>query len=247
MTEAARASRSRGTCRSIGEDTTREEASKENSWRVRGYIPASLVEEWEFRHYTARSVSVLLQEAMRAELERTRSSSEREGCGGRAEWRGPAVLNGDIGYPGETLVEVFTCTNCKKSFASVYERYGPPSLFQPSELEKYEVWRHDRGIVWLGEEEDEPTAYGQALKGFLNWLDYDRARSQSPELASDPLDARYIEAHTGKQQWDAHVAKRLNVVMDLIRREKDGRDKDEANGSEAAPPWDPDDDDTLPF
>jgi hypothetical protein len=38
------------------------------------------------------------------------------------------------------------------------------------------------------------------------------------------------------------MAEIVDAEIEAIRREND-----EANGSEAAPPWDPDDDDTLPF
>jgi hypothetical protein len=178
---------------------------------------------------------------MRAELDRTPLPQVCKGCGGTSEFNGGYWDDADLGSSSEVFYEVYTCTTCKKSQRDAMQVSRAHGVFQPSALEKHELWRYDNGIVWVGEDEGEPSAYDQALKGFLCWTDYRRAIEENA-YPDDPGFAKYIAAHSGKRLWDAHMAKMVEAQIEAIRAEQD-----DANGSEAVSPWEPNDDDTLPF
>jgi hypothetical protein len=133
----------------LEDDDDIEKASKEDSVRVRGYIPMDLAKEWEARHYSARGASTLLQEAMRAELDRTPLPQVCEGCGGTSEFNGGYWADADIGCSSEICYEVYTCTTCRKSQREGIQVSRAGGVFQPSALEKHELWRYDNGIVWM--------------------------------------------------------------------------------------------------
>jgi hypothetical protein len=217
-----------------------EEANKENSRRVRCYIPWDLAEEWEQRHESARSASLLLQEALRAELERTPEPAVCKACGGISKYKETIWLGGNLGDTHDSEADMFTCTSCKKSQLYEVESWEYPGVFEPSELERHELWRYDNGIVWVREGQREPSEYDLALKGFLTWTDY-RRELEKNLFEDDPGRTKYIAAHAGKRVWDDLMTRWVDSDIERIRSWLSSRES-----VERPTPKDRDEDD-MPF
>jgi hypothetical protein len=217
-----------------------EEANKENSRRVRCYIPWDLAQAWEQRHESARSASILLQEALRAELERTPVPQVCKACGGISEYKETIYLGGNLGDTHSSEADMFTCTSCKKSQLYEVESWEYPGVFESSELERHELWRYDNGIVWVWEGQREPSIFDLTLKGFLLWNDYRRALEKDGWVV-DPGFTKYIAAHTGKRAWDTLMAKIVDSEIESLHRSRSERE------SRARHTPDDRDEDDMPF
>jgi hypothetical protein len=212
-----------------------EEATKQYSRRVRCYVPWDLAKQWESRHFSTRSASILLQEAMGTELAHTTAPHECRGCSGPAEYQGLFWLDRSTGYSCEVCCELYTCTSCKKSHAEVIQVSTSRLLFQPRALEEHELWRYENDIVWVGEGDDS-TQYGRALQGFLGWTGYERDREKNRGFMPDPGCEKYIEACAGRRLWEGWIAKRVEEQAKAIRQWKNASPDDEPRTPHAFDP-----------
>jgi predicted RNA-binding Zn-ribbon protein involved in translation (DUF1610 family) len=165
------------------------------------YLGWKLARAWEGRHYTARSASELLQEAIRAELERTPLPRKCPNCGSLAYYRGKMCE--EIGF-ADLLYDVYTCGTCNKSHKDDEQEGYSGGSIDPRAIEEYEMWRHRNGIVWVDDDKHSP-AYSEALKGFKEWLNYEDLRLRG-DLPNDPNHDLFRSAYAGKRRWDDFMA-----------------------------------------
>jgi predicted nucleic-acid-binding Zn-ribbon protein len=133
--------------------------------------------------------------AVRIELDRMPGPSECPGCGGEANCEGEFSLTGAEGRPLDVDFELYRCATCGKCHAVPLRCSRTEADFDPLALEKYEKWKHDNDIVWVGDTSD----YDDALAGLRTWLRFEHAcqqgRADAPDLAKS-------EAMEGRKCWD---------------------------------------------